>query len=182
MMLIARLTPRHAAAYRALMLEAYTLHPAAFTSSADERSRLPLAWWEQRLSIEQLADEVVLGAFENEALAGVAGLSFEKREKVRHKATLFGMYVPARSARQGLGRRLLQSALQCAREQEHVLLVQLTVTRGNAAAQSLYERSGFTAFGIEPCAVAVGTAFVDKVHMWCNLRLPADALRDHAKP
>jgi hypothetical protein len=37
-------------------------------------------------------------------------------------------------------------------------------------AQGLYERQGFTPFGVEPCAVAVGERYVSKVHMWCDLR------------
>jgi RimJ/RimL family protein N-acetyltransferase len=51
-----------------------------------------------------------------------------------------------------------------------LVLVQLTVTQGNQGAQGLYERQGFTPFGVEPCAVAVGERFVSKVHMWCDLR------------
>ncbi|RMM07895.1 hypothetical protein ALO95_04920 [Pseudomonas syringae pv. antirrhini] len=38
-----RLTPTDAIAYRLLMLEAYTLHPDAFTSDVKEREALPFA-------------------------------------------------------------------------------------------------------------------------------------------
>ena len=38
---IARLTPSHASTYRALILEAYALHPDAFTSTEAECSDLP---------------------------------------------------------------------------------------------------------------------------------------------
>jgi hypothetical protein len=31
---------------------------------------------------------------------------------------------------------------------------------------ALYQRKGFVPFGLEPYAVAVGTGFVAKVHMW----------------
>jgi ribosomal protein S18 acetylase RimI-like enzyme len=79
------------------------------------------------------------------------------------------MYVPTRHRAAGIGRRLVDAALERARERSGVRVVQLTVTDGNAAAQALYERCGFVAFGIEPFAVAVGTQFVSKVHMWCDL-------------
>ena len=46
-------------------------------------------------------------------------------------------------------------------------VVQLTVTEGNAAAQTLYEHCGFVSFGVEPFAVALGSIFLSKVHMWC---------------
>ena len=48
----------------------------------------------------------------------------------------------------------------------------MTVTEGNTRAQVLYERCGFVAFGVEPLAIAVGTTFVAKSHMWCDLRKP----------
>jgi ribosomal protein S18 acetylase RimI-like enzyme len=113
--------------------------------------------------------ELVLGAFQDGQLAGLSGLSFESREKTRHKATLFGMYVLPRHRQGGIGRRLVLAVLANARTREGVKLVQLTVTQGNGAAQALYQRCGFVQFGIEPFAVAVGPAFVSKVHMWCDL-------------
>jgi RimJ/RimL family protein N-acetyltransferase len=177
-MQIARLKPQHAPAYRALMLAAYTLHPSAFTSSAAERERMPLSWWEQRLDDSPWADAVVLGAFDRDTLAGAAGVRFEASEKLRHKATLFGMYVAARQRGKGLGLSLVQAALQLAREVPQVRLIQLTVTEGNAAAMALYQRCGFVAFGIEPDAVAVGQGFVGKVHMWRRLALPGAASGD----
>ena len=166
---VKRLDPSHVAEYRALMLEAFELHPDAFTSSFAERAALPLTWWEGRLNQQPLPAELVLGAFHDRQLAGVAGLSFEPREKTRHKATLFGMYVPSRFRRHGYARELVQAALAQARSRSGVKLVQLTVTDGNHAAQKLYELCGFVPFGLEPFAVAVDDHFVSKVHMWCNL-------------
>jgi ribosomal protein S18 acetylase RimI-like enzyme len=96
-------------------------------------------------------------------------LSFESREKARHKATLFGMVVPAEFRQGGIGGRLVLAALEHAKGRDGVKLVQLTVTHGNTAAQALYERCGFVQFGLEPFAVAVGDEFVSKVHMWCDL-------------
>jgi len=171
-MIIERLSPSHAETYRVLMLEAYAAHPDAFTSTVAERERLPMAWWEARLSVEPSAKELVLGAFHAGDLAGVVGLSFEQREKVRHKATLFGMYVRPSRRGQGIGRQLVQSALECARERADVLVVQLTVTEGNAPAVALYESCGFIRFGVEPLAVAVRSGYVSKLHMW--RRLDAD--------
>jgi ribosomal protein S18 acetylase RimI-like enzyme len=164
-----RLLERHAQPYRALMLDAYVLHPDAFTSSVNERASLPLSWWEARLSDQELASEVVFGCFVEEQLAGVVGLSFDDREKARHKAHLFGMYVPLRYRRKGLGDALLRAAVAHAVSRPGVKLVQLTVTQGNREASALYERHGFETFGLEPCAVALGDGFVSKLHMWRDL-------------
>lgn len=163
---IERLQPRHAATYRALMLEAYRLHPDAFTSSANERAALPLSWWEARLDDKQDALEVVLAITDQEAIHGVVGLGFNCREKARHKVSLFGMYVPHAQQHKGIGRKLVDAALLQASLRPHASLIQLTVSEHNAAALRLYEQCGFTAFGLEPMAVAVDDGFVSKVHMW----------------
>lgn len=164
-----RLTPDHAPVYRALMLQAYTQHPQVFSSSAAERAALPLSWWASRLDAAADAREVVLGTFDGQQLVGVVGVGFESREKLRHKATLFGMYVAPQARQQGQGAALVQAALACARARSGIRLVQLTVTQGNQAAQALYERFGFAVFGLEPQAVAVADGFVSKTHMWCPL-------------
>jgi len=169
---VRRLGPGDAAAYRTLMLQAYELHPDAFTSTVDERASLPLAWWEARVKEGTDALEMVLGAFQGPRLAGAVGLSFEAREKARHKAHLFGMYVPATFRKGGIGRQLVMSALEHARTRKGVSLVQLTVTQGNDTAQGLYERCGFVPFGVEPFAISLAGDYVAKVHMWCNLGVP----------
>ncbi|KAA3630067.1 MAG: GNAT family N-acetyltransferase [Proteobacteria bacterium] len=168
-MAVRRLLPAHASAYQALMLEAYALHPDAFTSSAAERAVLAPDWWAARLSGDSQAAEIVVGVFQGQCLAGVAGLAFESREEVRHKARLFGMYVAVRFRRRGFGRQLVQAALAEAKTRTGMRVVQLTVTQGNQAAQALYVQCGFVPFGIEPLAVAVGAGFVSKIQMWCDV-------------
>jgi RimJ/RimL family protein N-acetyltransferase len=160
-LLIHRLAYEHASSYRLLMLEAYNCHPEAFTSSVVERAALPLSWWESRL-----IDDVVIGAFERTTLLGTVGMQFNTREKVRHIAKLFGMYIQPHCRSQGTGFQVVQVALDYAQRHGGIRLVQLTVSEGNSTAQALYERCGFTTFGVEPMAVAVEDGFVAKVHMW----------------
>lgn len=173
---VLRLSKDHVDAYRALMLQAYAQHPEAFTSSLDERAALPSAWWSARLQAGEAAPEVVFGAFHQGRLAGVVGLSFEARERVRHKATLFGMYVAPHGRGLGLGRLLLNAALDYAGARPGVRQLALTVTQGNAAAEHLYAECGFQSFGLEPDAVALGTSFVAKVHMWRRLDMLPDVV------
>jgi len=169
---IRRLVAADAAPYRALMLDAYANHPEAFTSSAAERSTLPLAWWEARLDPAPDPPMVVLGAFEQDLLVGTVGLDFESRIKARHKALLIGMMVAPASRGRGIGHGLVLAALAQARLRPGVVLVQLTVTETNRQARTLYERCGFVEFGVEPKAIVVDSVFVAKSHMWCDLRPP----------
>jgi ribosomal protein S18 acetylase RimI-like enzyme len=165
-MWIEQLDASHALDYRAMMLEAYDRHPQAFISSVRERASMPLNWWESRLTGKL---DVVLGAFQDGQLAGIAGLAFEPREKARHKATLFGMYVSANARQRGYGMQLVQAVLAEARTRSYLRLVKLTVTAGNDAAFNLYRRCGFVQFGLEPMAVRVGEEYFDKIHMWREL-------------
>ena len=163
---IRRLAAGDAQAYRDLMLQAYALHPQAFTSSVSERAAMPMRWWESRLSSRL---DVLLGAFVEHELVGIVGLSLEPREKARHKATLFGMYVADSHRHAGLGYQLVQAALEEARRHSFLRLVQLTVTAGNDPAVRLYQRCGFVLYGLEPMAIRVDEDYLDKIHMWLEL-------------
>ena len=79
------------------------------------------------------------------------------------------MYVPPRFRGPGLGRQLVAAALEFARSRAGIKIVQLTVTRGNASAEALYRSCGFVEFGVEPLAAAVGSGYVSKVHLWCDV-------------
>ena len=164
-----RLIPADAAAYRALMLEAYASTPEAFTSSVAEREPLPLDWWSARIAATPDAHERVVGAFVDAQLAGVAGLAFEQRERTRHKAILFGLYVRPAARRAGVARALVQAVLGEARRSPLTRVVQLTVTASNEAAVRLYAGCGFVPFGTEPLAVRFGDGFITKTHMWCDV-------------
>lgn len=166
---IERLKPRHASAYRTLMLDAYTRHPEAFTSTAEERAALPLSWWEKRLDEAHDAAQVVWAVTEDETLLATVGLTFSNRHRARHKVMLFGMYVVPTQQNKGMGQALIDAALSYAGTRPDALLVQLTVSEHNVAARKLYEHNGFESFGLEPFAVATDTGFISKVHMWRRL-------------
>lgn len=164
--IIRRLLPSDAPAYRELMLEAYSLAPEAFTSTAAERENLPIAWWAKRVAMGSEVHELVIGAFFGQELAGAAGLSFEQRARTRHKATLFGMYVRPAARGRGIAKALVEEILCQARRSQITEVVQLTVTESNLAAVRLYADCGFIPFGTEPLAVKLGDGFLNKVHMW----------------
>lgn len=170
--LVRRLTPSDASAYRALRLRAFHDHPEAFTSSYEEEAGKPLAYTEQRLDTTSSA--WYWGAFVPDPrsvarlLVGSVGLDREQRTKNRHKAVVIGMYVAPEQARRGLGRALLDTLLDEARTTDLELLV-LTVTRGNRGAEQLYLDAGFASYGIEPGAIKLGKRHFDKNHMFLQL-------------
>jgi RimJ/RimL family protein N-acetyltransferase len=182
LIIVRRLTSGDRDQYRALAIRGYTDHPEAFTSSAAERSALPLSWWEKRLAPNG-SSEIIFGAFKSASgddlvpdhqasktqLVGVAGLSLELREKTQHKATLIGMYISPEARGQKVGQQLVNAVLDHAKQMTTMRIVQLTVTVGNLSAQTLYEQCGFETFGIEPFAVLWQGQFYSKRHMTIDL-------------
>ena len=111
-MQVRRLTPAHVAEYRAIMLQAYAEEPVTFIGTVSEREPLPLAWWTSRVSDQPNPTELVFGAFVDARIAGVAGLRFDRRERTRHKASLFGMSVLPQFRRRGIARALVEAVLE----------------------------------------------------------------------
>ena len=159
------LAPADAALYREMRLRGLREHPEAFTSSYEEDSLKPPEAMEARLASQRNS---FWGAFRGRELCGAVGLEREGRAKVLHRAKVVGMYVVPEAAGQGIGARLLQALLARARAEGLESLV-LTVTEGNDAARSLYERCGFRSFGIEPRAIKVGPTYHAKNHMVLDL-------------
>ena len=155
--------------YRAFRLRGLREHPDAFTSSFEEESQRPMLDTERRLAAT--GTEKLWGAFvdgEMAGMVGMVGMSRETRARNRHKAALVGMYVADEFTGRGLGRALVQPALQDARARG-IELVILTVTEGNRPACRLYENAGFTAFGVEPDAIRVDGVSFGKQHMFLQL-------------
>ncbi len=160
--------------YRALMLHAYTAAPDSFTSTADERSAEPEAWWLRRTA-DPSGQTLTWGAFHEDRLVGAVTVDFNDRAKTRHKARLVGLFVHESCRGRGGGAKLVQAALDAARARPEVRVATLTVTEGNAAAMQLYERFGFQRFGVEPMAIETPHGYRSKVYMWLPLDGPVSA-------
>lgn len=105
-MQVRSLNVQDAAAYRALMLQAYERAPDAFMSTAAERASAPMGWWEERVADPRGLSQA-FGAFADGVLIGAVAVEYSARVKTRHKAALVGMYVTPEHRARGAGRALL---------------------------------------------------------------------------
>jgi ribosomal protein S18 acetylase RimI-like enzyme len=144
--------------FRRVRLEALRLHPEAFAASYEDECVLDAAQFAGRLATPGLTR---FGAFTRQEMVGLVALQVPGGSKVRHKAQLFSMYVADGHRRTGLADRLVQTVIDAARE-AGALVLQLTVTVGNAPAQRLYKRMGFEVYGTERHALKVGDRFYDE--------------------
>lgn len=97
--------------------------------------------------------------------AGMVGVIRETRAKIRHRAQIWGMYVDSTTRGGGLGRELLEAALAHVRGWSGVEQVHLCVAARADAARRLYERAGFTTWGVQPRAMLWGDTTLDEHHM-----------------
>jgi GNAT superfamily N-acetyltransferase len=118
-----------------------------------------------RERLSQAPDNVIVGAFTDDALVGSVGLFREAREKTRHRAWIWGVYLTPSARGRGLGVQMMEQAAAHGRTLDGVCQVCLSVSAMAPDAQKLYERVGFRAWGKEPRAMCVGGQLLDEVHM-----------------
>jgi ribosomal protein S18 acetylase RimI-like enzyme len=158
------LAEQHVAAYRELMLEAYERATDAFTTTVEERRAEPLSWWARRVGSAGGLTQA-LGAWQGDELVGSVALEFSPKPKTCHSALVLGMYVRPRYRGQGVGRLLMQGAVELASARPKVSVMTLTLTESNEPAQRLYESTGFVVWGTEPMAIRVPDGFKGRVYM-----------------
>ena len=147
---IRRLGPADAAAYREIRLEGLERHPEAFGSTYETEAALSLDDF-----VRRVAEVPTFVAERDGRLLGLAGLARESTPKRRHRGTLIRMYVRPEARGSGAADALVEAVLDHARA-EGLDSVILAVTVGNEAARRLYDRHGFTVYGVEPAALRVG--------------------------
>jgi RimJ/RimL family protein N-acetyltransferase len=159
--MIRRLTLTDAEAFYALRLRCMAEADDFFRSSVADIETDGLADCQQRL---QSAHTRIVGAFQDGELVGIGGITREARDKLDHKALLWGMFVSAEAAGQGIGQAIVEALI--AEAQSFVRSLHLTLVVTNTRARALYERCGFIVYGQEPQSVRQGEDFVDELLMW----------------
>ena len=114
----------------------------------------------------------VLGKFIGRQLAGVIGFRRFTLENLRHKASLWGMYVAPEYRNRGLGSELLAAWLERAGKLRGLESVQLAVESGNRPARKLYANFGFERFALERRGLKIGNRYYDEVWMRMDLAKP----------
>lgn len=132
--------------YRSIRLESLKNSPEAFASSYEEERDFSIEKYQNKF---QLNDSFTYGAFEKGELVGIITLYREKLYKLSHRAHIGAMYVSDSIRGLGIGKALMEEAIEKAKSIEGLEQVYLAVVSTNESAKKLYSSLGFEVFGTE---------------------------------
>jgi ribosomal protein S18 acetylase RimI-like enzyme len=152
------LTCADASAYRDIRLEGLRCHPEAFASTFEDERDRPLDCFK-----ELITQSRIFGAVLAQRLVGVVGVCAHAEIKLRHKTTIWGMYVRHEARHYGIGEGLIDAAV--AHAPIHVEQLQLSVVTENGVARRLYAKAGFIEYGHQINALKHGGRYYDDILM-----------------
>ena len=85
--------------------------------------------------------------------------------KERHKGRIYGVYVNSTQRHKGVGRALIATLLELAKQDASLEQILLSVATCQSAARQLYRSFGFETYGTEPKALKIGSSYIDEDHM-----------------
>lgn len=144
--IIVTLDPERWHDYRAVRLEALRHEPAAFSTSAADAAMTPEREWRRRLSDPAMAYRFAEYQGRLVALAGVRRADIGERDI----AVVVSVYVAAEWRGRGIGRRLVETVLEAARQWDGVTRARLWVAPSQTTARTLYRELGFVFAGESP--------------------------------
>lgn len=141
---IAPLGPQDAAAYNAFLLAGIAAHPDTLRIASADIAAAPFT------TDETSETATLLARSADGTWLGVVTIEREQgRQKRRHIAWIYRMYVASNHSGGGIGRSLLRAALERARTMPGVAKVNLTVAAHNQRAIALYASERFREFARE---------------------------------
>ncbi|WP_449620329.1 N-acetyltransferase family protein [Robertmurraya sp. Marseille-Q9965] len=153
--------------YREIRLTALQTNPESFSASYEEESLYPLERFITRL---ENSHAFTFGAFKEERLVGVVTLVLEQSVKLNHRANIYAMYVLPDYRSNGIGKRLMEQAIEKAKEIDYIEQIYLTVVASNVPAKKLYQSLGFEVFGLDKRALRVEDTYFDEELMVLHLK------------
>ncbi|MEA3319646.1 MAG: GNAT family N-acetyltransferase [Bacillota bacterium] len=165
-MKIRQLTSADAEVYRTIRLEALKNKPEAFSSSYEDEVEFTVEKYRGRFDNDHT---YTFGAFEGNNLVGTVTLVCETKKKIKHRATIVAMYVKPDQRKLGVGKALMNVAINKAKELKKIEQIYLTVTAGNEPAKRLYTSLGFVTYGVDRNGLKIADTYFDEELMMLGL-------------
>ena len=166
------LNENDAEAFWKIRLRALQENPESFGAYYEEILERGIAGTAQGLGRREGAPEnVTFGAFDEKGqLVGLTGFRREEEAKKRHKGVIWGMYVPKELRGQGIGKALLEAAIEYAKSLPDLERINLAVVLTNKEARLLFVAHGFQSYGTERKALKLHDRYFDQELMTLPLK------------
>ncbi|MGD6993195.1 N-acetyltransferase family protein [Sutcliffiella horikoshii] len=159
---IRKLTPTDAENYRTIRLEALKNKPEAFSSSYEDEIDYSVEKYRGRFNNDHT---YTFGAFKGDNLVGTVTLICETKKKIKHRATIVAMYVKPDQRKLGVGKALMNEAINKAKDLKEIEQIYLAVTVGNEPAKLLYTSLGFVTYGVDKNGLKIKDTYFDEEMM-----------------
>lgn len=155
---IRQLTENDAVAYQQIRLEMLQKNPESFGDSYDDNLKQDIVFFKHRI-----LTSYIVGCFVDGVLIGTAGYIGHEGNKVKHKATIWGVYIQPDFRGKRISQKLIENIIQeCSNLFEQVLI---NVNADNLSAITIYKSLGFNEYGQEPNANKINGKYYDEIHM-----------------
>ncbi len=148
-MIIRRLEPIDAAAFRDIRAEMCDRHPEAFSQTPEEVQAMPeetfLDWFAPS---DSFPERFLLAAFEGDRIVGTVAFKREDSLKERHRGWVWSVYVRPEGRGKGVSKQLMQELIALCRRMEGLEMLTLTVSLTQTGARTLYTSLGFFTSGL----------------------------------
>lgn len=161
------LVPRDWEKYKELRLECLLNEPEAFGSSYEKSSQKNDADWKAEFEDPGSFIMVVSDAGQ---IVAMVGAYQEAKVKMKHMAYIWGVYVRKSYRGRGIGKKLMETALDFLAKNKEIEKVDLNVNTEQLSAVRLYEKLGFTIAGTLHKELKVAGKYYDEYMMEKFLR------------
>jgi len=164
------LAPEHASLLNELIKTGLREFPSSFTTDLSSIENRPDQNVADHLHSLQSSDDFRLGAFNSDGeLVGTVRLIRLQSPKQSHAADIVFFYVRHEYQNQGIGRLLMEAAIERAKLVMGLEHLHLTVNLDAKAANHLYEKVGFQSTGVIKQQIKIDEKYHDQSTMWMNL-------------
>ncbi len=150
-----------------LMLTALKSDPSAFVGEYDEYNSSSDSWWKLYLNDYLIGIHSNLFFYLNEKSEpiGMIGVTFNKRKRLSHVATIVWFYVLPEYRKNGIGKELILFLIDHLNNLSHIRKVSLTVISSQEKAIAMYKQNSFKIVGTQKKEIQFEDSFFDFITM-----------------
>ncbi len=153
-------SPDEWADLKALRIRSVAEHPIAFGSSLEKEEQLTEEQWRERMETRRYIIAVSNGTF-----VGSISMTQGEAPKSSHVMSLYSVYVAPEFRNRGVGRELLNQAIETAKTHPEIIKLSLNVAATQSEARALYTKMGFEEVGVLKKEIFVDGQYIDECVM-----------------